>query len=106
MVLYHEVASGQRIFARMFGEGDMARALKRGRKLFVERKPTHKATIAFGFADNEERSEAGLVPWLVDCVRSLSDSYGSDKRNLAESLGYGNKNYRAKITFVWNWWRE
>ena len=100
MVLYHETTSGREIFARMFGEKDMARALKRGRELFVRRKSTHKARITFGFPDNEERLEAGLVPWLVDCVRSLSDSYGSDKRKLAESLGYGNKNYRANITFV------
>ena len=100
LVLYHETASGQRIFARMFGKEDMARALKRGRKLFVERKPTHKASMTFGFADTEERPEAGLVPWLVDCVRSLPDSYGGDKRKLAKSLGYGNKNWRANITFV------
>ena len=100
LVLYHETSSGQRIFARMFGKEDMARALKRGRKLFVERKPTHKARITFGFADTEERSEAGLLPWLVDCVRHLPDSYGSDKRKLAKSLGYGNKNWRANITFV------
>ena len=100
LVLYHETSSGQRIFARMFGKEDMARSLKRGRELFVDRKPTHKARMTFGFADTEERSETDLVPWLVDCVRHLPDSYGSDKRNLAKSLGYGNKNWRANITFV------
>ena len=100
MVLHHETASGQRTFARMFGEGDMARALKRGRALFVARKPTHKARMTFGFPDDEERLEADLVPWLADCVRSLPDGYGSDKRQLAGSLGYGNRNWRANMTLV------
>ena len=100
MVLYHDVGTGQRIFARMFGERDMARALKRGRQLFVDRKPTHKATMTFTFADNEERSQTGLARWLMDHVRALSDTYGSDKRKMAKSLGYGNKSYRAQVTFV------
>ena len=100
LVLYHEAVPGdRRIFARLFGEGDIARALKRGRELFVKGKRTHKATITFGFAECEERTYEGLVPWLVESVRELPDSYGSDKQKLVASVGYGNRNRRAKFTF-------
>ena len=99
LVLYHEAEGKERTYARLFGKEDMARALRRGRKLFVEGKPTHRATMTFGFSEDEERT-SDLPEWLVACVQGLAEDYGAQKRKLAETVGYGDKNYRAKITFV------
>ena len=89
----------ERIYARIFDEQDMARALRKGRELFVEGKPTNKATMTFGFSEGEEHT-ADLLQWIVADVQGLAEDYGDQKRKLAETIGYGNKNYRVKITFV------
>ena len=99
LLLYHITKEGEKIYARIFDEQDMTRTLKRGRELFVNRKPTHKARISFGFSASEEYT-SDLIDWLKRSVQDLPEDYGREKRKLADTVGYAGKNYRADITFV------
>ena len=99
LVLFHKVQVGERIYARLFGDKDITRTLKRGRKLFIDGTPTNKAGISFGFSASEEHT-SDLLQWLVATVQGLSDDYGSEKRNVRDTVGYGDRNFLAKLTFV------
>ena len=98
IVLFHQLTEGQRIYARLFGEKDMERALKRARQLSVEGKPAHKAKITFPFSDEDEHTTE-LLDWMADCVQGLAPDHGETKSRLAERIGYGKRGYRAKFTF-------
>ena len=99
LVLYHKVRGGERIYVRLFSKGDITRTLRRGRELFAAGRRTNKARISFGFSAAEDRT-SDLLQWLKACVQGLSEDYGSEKRKLAATVGYGDKNFRASVTFV------
>lgn len=99
LVLYQEVQGAERIYARIFNEQDMTRSLKRGRELFVNRRPTNKARISFGFPAREDHT-SDLIQWLRAAVQELPEDYGNEKRKLADTVGYGGRSFRADITFV------
>ena len=99
LVVYHKVRGGERIYARLFCEQDIAHTLRRGRELFVAKRPTNKGTISFGFSAEEEHT-SNLLRWLIATVQELSEDYGSEKRRLADTVGYGDRNLRANVTFV------
>ena len=99
LVLYHKGPEGEKIYARMFDEQDMTRTLKRCRELFVDRKPTRKARISFGFSATEDHT-SDLIQWLRTSVQELSEDYSNEKRKLANTVGYESKGYQANVTFV------
>ena len=99
LVLYHTVQGRERTYARVFDEQDITRTLRRGRELFVDRKPTNKANISFGFSVGEEHT-SDLLPWLIASVQELPGNYGTEKRKVADTVGYGDRNLRANVTFV------
>ena len=77
----------------------MEHALRRARETTIHGQPAHKARVTFGFSDGEDHT-TDLVDWLVARVRGLGAGYGVEKSRLAESIGYENKNWKAKFTFV------
>ena len=97
IVLFHQLKEGQRIYARLFGEKDMRRALKRARQLCVEGKQVHRAEISFSFSDEDEHT-TDLLDWMADSVQGLAPDHGETKSRLAERIGYGKRGYRANIT--------
>ena len=99
LVLYHKVPEGERIYARIFNEQDMTRTLKRCRELFVDRKPTRKARISFGFSATEDHT-SDLIQWLRTSVQELPENYSTEKRKRANTVGYEGRGYQANITFV------
>ena len=98
IVLFHERREGQRIYARLFGEKDMERALKRARQLSVEDRAVNKAKLTFTFSEEDEHT-TGLLDWIMDCVQGLAPDYDHAKAQLADRIGYGDRNYQANITF-------
>ena len=99
LVLYHEMPEHERIYARIFDKQDITRTLRRGRELFVKRKPTHKAKISFWFSASEDHT-SDLVQSLIASVQGLPEDYSDAKRKLANTVGYGGRNMQANITFV------
>ena len=99
LVLFHRQEESERIYARLFDKQDMERALRRARETSIQGQPAHKTRVTFGFADGEEHT-TDLVDWLVTCVRGLGAGYGLEKGQLAESIGYENKNWKANFTLA------
>ena len=99
LVLFHRQDECERIYARLFDRQDMERALRRARETSIHGQPAHKAKVTFRFSDGEEHTN-DLADWLVTRVRGLGAGYGVEKSQLAESVGYENKNWKAKFTFV------
>ena len=99
LVLYHKLRGGESIYARLFGERDTKRALRRGRELFVAGRRTNKARITFGFSACEDHT-SDLVEWLITSIQTLPEDYVSEKRKFAAKVGYGDTNLRANVTFV------
>ena len=99
LVLFHQQEECERIYARLFDRRDMERTLRRARETSVHGQPAHKAKVTFGFSDDEEHT-SDLLDWMVACVRGLEAGYGVEKSRLADSIGYENKNWKAKITFI------
>lgn len=98
IVLFHERTEGQRIYARLFGEKDMERALKRARQLSAEDRAVNKAKLTFTFPEEEEHT-TDLLDWMMGCVQGLAPDYDHTKTELADRIGYGDRNYQANITF-------
>ena len=99
MVLYHYTDGGERVYARLFGEADTERTLRRARELSIQGREEHKAEITFRFPDEEEHT-ADLLDWMSECVEGLGEGYGAEKIRLAETVGYGERNFRATFTFA------
>ena len=99
LVLFHERKDGTQIYARLFGERDIERTLRRARKLSAEGKRDHRAKITFGFRDDEEHT-ASLVEWLVKCVAGLGQDYAAEKIRLIKMVGYGKRNFMARLTMA------
>ena len=99
MVLYHYTDGSERVYARLFGETDTERTLRRARELSIEGREEHKAEITFRFPEDEEHT-ADLLDWMVECVEGLGEGYGAEKIRLAETVGYGERNFRATLTFA------
>ena len=99
MVLFHDTGDGERVYARLFGEADTERTLRRSRELSIKGREEHKAEITFRFADEEEHTD-DLLDWMADCVEALGEGYGAEKIRLAETVGYGEGNFRATFTFT------
>ena len=99
MVLFHDIGGGERVYARLFGEADTERTLRRARELSIEGREEHKAEITFRFADEEEHTD-DLLDWMAEYVEALGEGYGAEKVRLAETVGYGEGNYRATLTFT------
>lgn len=97
IVLFHERGEDQRIYARLFNEKDMERALKRGRQLSAKGRAVNKTKLRFTFSEEEEHT-TGLLNWIKECVQGLAPDYDHSKKQLAESIGYDNRNYQASIT--------
>ena len=99
IVLFHQLKAGQRIYAKLFGEKDMRRALKRARQLSVERKQVNRTEITFPFSDEDDHT-MDLLDWMLDSVQGLAPDHGKAKSRLAERIGYGKGGYRAKVTLA------
>ena len=99
VILFHQYSDGRRrIYARHFWEELIERALKRGREVSAAHKLPHKATMNISFSDQDEHSD-DLIAWMRATVNKLPKEYGREKQALYETLGYGEGNYRAEMTF-------
>ena len=94
-------------YARLFGEADTKRTLRRARELSIEGREEHKAEITFRFPDEEEHT-ADLLDWMAECVEGLGEGYGAEKIRLAETVGYGERNFRrrshSRVRVDWTIW--
>ena len=99
VILFHPCSDGRRrIYARHFWEELIEHALRRGRQVSAEQKLPHKATMNIRFSDRDEHSD-DLIAWMRALVDALPQEYGREKRDLWETLGYGERNYRAEVAF-------
>ena len=99
VILFHECSDGRRrIYAYHFWEELIERALKRGREVSAAHKLPHKTTMNISFSDRDEHS-GDLIAWMRATVNALPKEYGREKQALYETLGYGERNYRAEVIF-------
>ena len=99
VILFHQCSDGRRrIYAHHFWKELIERALKRGREVSAAHKLPHKAMMNISFSDQDEHS-GDLIAWMRATVNALPKEYGREKQALYETLGYGERNYRAEVTF-------
>ena len=99
VILFHECSDvRRRIYARHFWEELIESALKRGREVSAAHKLPHKTTMNISFSDRDEHS-GDLIAWMRATVNALPKEYGREKQALYETLGYGERNYRAEVIF-------
>ena len=98
VVLFHYNKNGKRqqIYVCHFWKDLIERALKRGRKVSVERKPTNQSMMSVSFIDQDNHSD-DLIKWMINTVNALPIGYSNEKRKLANNLGYEEQNYRGKL---------
>ena len=98
IVLFQNNKKGNRqhIYACHFWKDLIERSLKRGRKVSVEGKPINQSMVSISFTDQDDHSD-DLIEWMINTVHALPIEYSNEKRELANSMGYGRLNYRAEL---------
>ena len=100
VILFHQRNDGgEHIYACHFWKELIERALRRGRQVSAEHKLPHKATMNISFSDQDKHSDDDLIAWMRALVDALPQEYGTEKRDLCETLGYDAQNYRVNVTF-------
>ena len=93
---YNKKGERQHIYACHFWKDLIKRALKRGRKVSIEGKPTNQSMMSVSFIDQDDHSD-DLIEWMINTVNALPIGYGNEKRELANKLGYEGQNYRGEL---------
>lgn len=87
-----------RLFIRHFWKDEITRSLKRAREAGNQGKALSKSYTQFTLTLDEERSDP--IGWLTNAVRGFSRTYGAEKKEIAQSVGYEDGQWHGEVSFT------